>query len=85
MSIAVLLLRGMFYAMAFFIGNSSVFITTYCQNGERSMDYYCQETRFYERVRKIHLRKSGQNLLFRIKEGGIIYGRTIIHPIERAG
>ena len=44
MSVAVLLLRGMFYAMAFFIGNSSVCITIYCQNGERSMTYYCQET-----------------------------------------
>lgn len=41
--------------------------------------------RFYERVRKIHLRKSGQNLFFRIEEGEIIYGRTIIQPIERAG
>ena len=30
-----------FYAMAFFIGNSSVCITIYCQNEERSMTYYC--------------------------------------------
>ena len=50
-----------------------------------SMELIFERTRFYERVRKIHLRKSGQNLLFRIEEGGIIYGRTIIHPIERAG
>ena len=27
-----------------FFGNSSVCITIYCQNGERSMIYYCQET-----------------------------------------
>ena len=45
MSVAVLLLRGMFYAMAFFIWKSSVCIIIYCQNEERSMTYYCQETR----------------------------------------
>lgn len=27
-----------------FFGNSSVCITIYCQNGERRMIYYCQET-----------------------------------------
>ena len=30
-----------FYVMAFYIGNFSVCITIYCQNGERSMSYYC--------------------------------------------
>lgn len=44
MLVAGLLLRGMSYAMAFFIGNFSVSITIYCQNGERGMTYYCQET-----------------------------------------
>ena len=34
-----------FYVMAFFIGNSSVCITIYCENGERSMSYYVKKQR----------------------------------------
>ena len=43
MSVEILLLRGMFYAMEFFMGNSNVCIIIYCQNRERSMAKQLQE------------------------------------------
>lgn len=44
MLIEALLLHGICHVTAFLFENVVVCITIYCQKGERSTTYYCQET-----------------------------------------